>query len=205
VTPKSQTTTKVVGGLALILLVAGGWLFVLGPETSSLADVQAETVDTQDRNVLLARQVADLRKQEQHLDETRATALALGRIFPPTADQPGLFEMVTRAAQAAGISAGDVTALTPTPPTTGQTDPAGGVGISPTGTDQVLAQQTVSLSVEGTYEETTRLLSNLEAMQRAYLVGTVTLAGGTDGDTFTTTITGQMFVMAPVEYSGGAG
>jgi Tfp pilus assembly protein PilO len=203
--PTSQTATKVVGGLVLVLLVAGGWLFVLGPETSSLAEVKATTVDTQDRNLLLVRQVADLREQEQHLNETTATARVLERIFPPTADQPGLFEMVTRAAQAAGIDPGDVTALTPTPPTAGQTDAAGGVGITRTGADQVLAQQTVSLSVEGTYDETTRLLENLEAMRRAYLVGTVTLAGGTETDTFTTTITGQMFVMAPAEYTGDGG
>ena len=203
--PRTQGPARLVGGLVLALVAAGGWLGLLGPETSHLADVRAATVDTQDRNLLLAHQVADLREQERHLDEIRATARTLGRIFPPTADQPGLFEMVTQAAQAAGIGPGDVTALTPSPPTAGPTDTTGGVGVTPTSADQVLAHQTVSISVEGGYDETTRLLENLERMPRAYLVSSVTLAGGTASDTFTTTITGDMFVMAPAAPPGGGG
>ena len=64
-----------------------------------------------------------------------------------------------------------------------------------------LARQTVTVAVVGTYEETERLLENLEHMPRAYLITAIALAGAETGD-FTTTITGDMFVMPPVEDPG---
>jgi hypothetical protein len=63
------------------------------------------------------------------------------------------------------------------------------------------------VSVTGTYDETERLLQNLEHMPRAYLMTSVSLAGGGDGTTtgeFTTTITGEMFVMPPIPDPGDA-
>lgn len=198
--------TKIVGSLGLLLLGAAGWLFVVGPETTALSDVRTEITSTRDQNDLLAVQLLALEKQANQLDATRATADALAALFPPTADQPGLFRAVTDAAVDAGIGAKGVTTLAPTPPTLGAADPEAGVQATPTGSAGDLARQTVSVSIEGSYDQTQQLLENLERIKRAYLVGSVTLAGSGETGTFTTTITGEMFVMPPVpepEKSGG--
>lgn len=196
----TPAATKAVGSLSLMLIAAAGWMLAIGPQNDALAEVREQTQTARDQNGLLTLQLATLRKQAAELDATRDTARALARKFPPTADQPGLFQQVTGAATAAGIPPRDVTALTPTPPTVGAADPA--TGVQPGSGPAQLARQTVTVSVTGGYDETQELLENLEEMPRAYLVSAVTLSGGVESDGFTTTITGDMFVMPPAEDPG---
>lgn len=199
---RTPAATKVLGALGLLLIAGLGWMLALGPETAALAEVRVQTEDARAQNLLLEQQLAGLQKQAEELDSTRATARALAERFPPTADQPGLFRAVTEAATDAGIRPKDVTALTPTPPTVGSVDPATGVQLASTGAGADLARQVVTVSVEGDYAATEELMENLENMPRAYLVNSVTLATGTSGGTFTTTITGDMFVMPPADDPG---
>jgi Tfp pilus assembly protein PilO len=200
----SPTASKVLGALGLVVVAALGWMFVLGPETSSLSDARAEVDSARQQNAVLLQQLSQLKEQEQELKQTRKAARKLAEKFPPTADQPGLFQQVTDAAVSAGIGAHGVTTLAPTAPVIGGA--AGGVGATtPTAGSGTLASQDVSVSVTGTYDETERLLQNLEHMPRAYLMTSVSLAGGGDGATtgeFTTTITGEMFVMPPIPDPG---
>lgn len=193
--------TKVVGGLVLLLLAGLGWMFVVGPETEKLSAVRLEIESTRDQNDVLRLQLVTLEKQREQLGSTRRTAAALADKFPPTADQPGLFEAVTAAAVDAGIGAKGVTTLAPTPPVIGGVDPATGVQLAdPAGAQ--LARQSVSVSVEGSYAQTERLLENLERMPRAYLINSVTLGGGATEGAYTTTVVGDMFVMPPVADPG---
>lgn len=196
----TPSATKVVGALVLLLIAAAGWMLVIGPKNDALAEVREQTQTARDQNDLLTLQLATLRRQAAELDATRDTARALARKFPPTADQPGLFQQVTGAATAAGIPPRNVTALTPTPPTVGGADPT--AGVQPDSGPAELARQTVTVSVTGGYTETQDLLENLEEMPRAYLVSSVTLSGGAEEGGFTTTITGDMFVMPPAEDPG---
>ena len=189
--------TKILGSLTLVAVVGAGWLLALGPKTDELAAVRLETTETHDRNLVLASELVKLQEQAGNLDETRAESAALGRIFPPTADQPGLFEQVTEAAAAAGISPKDVTALSPTPPSVDGTDASGAVTLEPEAGSDILARQELSLSINATYEQTRQLLANLERMPRAYRIGSVTLAIAGEPGAYTTTVIGDMFVMAP--------
>lgn len=193
-TPKATT---VVGALALVLIAAASWMFLLGPVTDELAVTRAEIETTRAQNDTLRAQLEQLRAQSEELDGVRETARALAAKFPPTADQPGLFEAVTAAAVDAGIGADGVTTLAPSPPVVGGVDPATGVATAAPADDAQLARQTVTVSAEGSYAETQALLANLEAMPRAYLVSSVSLSGGTEGG-FTTTVVGDMFVMPPL-------
>lgn len=194
---KSLSGTKIMGAIGLLLIVALGWQFVVGPKTAALSDVRAEITSTRDQNDVLTLQLVTLQKQAAQLDAGRATAKALAAKFPPTADQPGLFREVTGAAAEAGIGPKGVTSLSPTPPVVGGADPATGVQLEATGL--TLARQTVAVAVQGNYDETQRLLENLEQMPRAFLITTVALSGGGEEGGYTTTITGDMFVMPPVE------
>lgn len=210
-TPKAS---KVVGTLGLLVVGALGWTFVLGPESGSLADARAEVDAARQQNTVLLQQLSQLKDQEQELQQTRRMARELQKEFPPTADQPGLFQQVTKAAVDAGIGADGVTTLAPSPPVIGSA--TGGVSATqPTAGSASLASQDVSVSVTGSYDQTEELLRNLERMPRAYLVTSVSLAGGGEaatgvvGDTsaspFTTTIAGQMFVMPPIPDPDDAG
>ncbi|WP_243059263.1 hypothetical protein [Nocardioides sp. SR21] len=198
----TPTATKVVGGLSLLAVAALGWTLVVGPETSTLSERREQVDATRAQNQLLATQLASLEQQREELGSTRRIAAALAEQFPPTADQPGLFEAVTAAAVEAGIGADGVTTLSPTPPTIGSTtDPAAPVdpaADTSTATAGQLARQTVTVSITGSYDQTQQLLENLEQMPRAYLVRTVNLAGDPLTGIYTTTVAGDMFVMPPV-------
>jgi Tfp pilus assembly protein PilO len=193
---KTPRATKIIGSVALVLIAAVSWTFVIGPEMSQLSTVRTQIQDTRDQNDLLRVQLATLVKQSKDLDDVRTAAEALAAKFPPTADQPGLFQSVTEAAVDAGIGPDGVTTLAPSPPVTGGAAADGAPAQPVTGTGQ-LASQAVSISIEGSYTQTVRLLANLEQMDRAYLVTSVSLSGGAE-DGFTTTLTGNMFVMPPV-------
>ena len=202
---KTPGATKVVGSLGLLAVVGLGWVVGIGPQTTALAAAREEVTAIQDQNAVLATQLAGLVKQQEELGTTRHTARELAAKFPPTADQPGLFQAVTDAAVEAGIGANGVTTLAPTPPVVGGAADASVTGAAaapaPAGSGQ-LARQTVTVTVAGTYDQTQQLLANLEHMQRAYLVSSVSLAGDATSGQFTTTITGDMFVMPPVPDPG---
>lgn len=191
--------TKILGVLGLLMTAALSWLLVVGPATAALSDVRLGIATTRDQNDVLEVQLSALNRQAEQLDETRAAAAVLSAKFPPTADQPGVFREITAAAVNAGIGSKGLTSLTPTPPVIGGADPATGVPLEGDGSDSNLARQTVTVVVEGSYDETQRLLENLEQMPRAFLINSVSLTGGITDGAFTTTVTGDMFVMPPIE------
>ncbi len=97
----------------------------------------------------------------------------------------------------AGIGAKGVTTLAPTPPIISSS--TGGVTAEAGAVSNTLATQDVTVSVTGSYDQTTALLKNLEHMDRAYLITSVTLSGSEkDGGEYTTTIDGHMYVMPPI-------
>jgi Tfp pilus assembly protein PilO len=206
---RTPLATKVVGGIGLLAVAGLGWTLVVGPETDDLASARETLSATQDQNALLGVQLAQLERQRDDLASTRRTARQLARQFPPTAAQPELFEQVSVAATAAGIPPSDVTALTPTPPTLGDAAASTDAAAATTGTDAPapasgIARQTVTVTVTGSFDQTQALLEHLEHLPRAYLITAVSVAGdSTDGE-YSTTVTGDMFVLAPVTDPGPA-
>ena len=199
----TPTASKVVGGLSLLAIAGLSWVLVLGPETSTLADTRLQVESAREQNKVLTQQLSSLQSQREKLGEMRRTARHLAAKFPPTADQPGLFREVTEAAVDAGIGPNGVTTLAPTAPVIGSADGAV-TADAPAAGSGMLASQTVSVSITGSYEQTRQLLENLEHMPRAFLITSVALSGGGDGSeaAFTTTISGQMFVMPPIADPG---
>lgn len=198
---RSPAGTKVVGALALLAVAALGWLLVVGPQTAALTEVRTQTTDAVAQTETLRQQLAVLKAQQEQLPQLRSASAALTEKFPATADQPGLFEAVTTAVSDAGIPAENLTALTPTPPVVGSGDETAGVALPTEGAVDTLATQTVTVSVESTYDQTRMLLANLEQMPRAYLVSSLTVTA-VEGAGFSTTITGDMFVMPVADDPG---
>lgn len=192
---RTPRATKVLGSLGLLVLLAASWLLVLGPETAELSETRAQIQETRDQNDALRLELAALQRQADQLGQVRRRAAALAGMFPPTADQPGLFKAINAAAVDAGIGPDGVTTLAPNPPVIGA-DPAAGVQPVAPAEGEQLARQLVTVSLEGSYDQTQRLLANLEGMGRAYLITSVSLSGGA-AEGYSTTVTGEMFVMAP--------
>jgi len=120
-------------------------------------------------------------------------------VFPPTADQPELFRSVTAAAATAGIPAERITTLTPKAPLLGSGRPVGGAKLPGKASAADVAAQSVSMTIEGSYQQMPQLIANLERMPRAYLITSLSLSAGTTPGTFSTAITGDMFVMPPAK------
>lgn len=211
---RSPSATLVLGGLGLLLLAAAGWLLLLGPLTEDVGTARQAADDAVDRNQVLAAQLADLEERAQDLRSTRQAAEELERLAPPTADQPGFFALVDEAAAAAGYAPRDITTLSPTAPVPvaagAGADPAapapapaeppvaGDGAEAPAAPVAEYAVQTVSMTLTGSYEQATRLLTRLGGLDRAVLVRSISLSGEAGSPTLTLTLSGTTFVAPPV-------
>jgi Tfp pilus assembly protein PilO len=193
---QSVGTTKILGAVGLVLVAAAGWLVVLQPQSTELSGIRTQIDSTRSDNEASRVQLLKLEEQSKKLAGTRAAARALAARFPATADQPGLFRAVTAAAMQAGIPARQVTELTPQAPVAGTGAGAQLPGTQPSGSPKgELASQTVTISVEGRYDQLQRVLENFEDTPRSYLISSVVLGAGATPGAFTAAITGLMFMM----------
>jgi Tfp pilus assembly protein PilO len=232
---RSASGTALIGTVALLLIAVLGWLLLIGPVTGKISETHDSTDAAVDSNQVLTSQVAALKRQADELPAMRRVAGELEQVFPATADQPGFFAAINAAASGAGIPLDKVTTLSPTAPalldstgapatSTAATAPAAetadtsGATAAPPAVD--LAEQTVAVTVEGSYREIRDLLANLESMPRAFVVSSLSVTGGSDssapaGDPsasspsgLTVSITGSTFVAPPIAYpklkSGGS-
>ena len=208
---RSPSATLVLGGLGLLLLAAAGWLLLLGPLTEDVGTARQAADDAVDRNQVVAGQLADLEERAQDLRATRQAAEELERLVPPTADQPGFFALVDEAAAAAGYAPRDITTLSPTVPVpvAAGADPAAPAApaeppVAGDGAEAAAAPvaeyavQTVSMTLTGSYEQATRLLTRLGGLDRAVLVRSISLSGEAGSPTLTLTLSGTTFVAPPV-------
>ena len=200
----TPTATKVVGAIALLVVAALGWTVVGRPaRPARWRGPRGGRQPSRTRTRVLAAAARRARAAAATSSPaTRRTAAQLAEKFPPTADQPGLFEAVTAAAVDAGIGADGVTTLAPTPPMIGTA--AGGAAPEPptpptTGPRHARPADRHRHRSPARYDETQRLLENLEHMSPR-LPGRprCRLTGDPETGTYTTTVTGDMFVMPPV-------
>ena len=205
---RSASATGLIGGLLVLVVAALGWVLLLGPATAHVSEQREAAEAAADRSTLLAAQLARLQAQAQDLGDTEEAEERLAALFPPTADQPGFFAQVGKAALEAGYSPAEITSLSPSAPTPlappvpeaapveGETatDPASAAAAVPAD----LATQTVTMTLTGSYDEARRLLAGLERLDRAYLLRSVSLSGEAGSSSLTLSISGVTYVAPPV-------
>jgi Tfp pilus assembly protein PilO len=195
--------TLAVGVVVLVVVAAASWLLLLSPVTSTLSETRTQHAETVEANLLLAVRLHAVEKQEEELPTTVAAAEDLATMFPATADQPGFFDMLGKAAAAAGIGPDQVTTLSPTVPVRIADLEAAAEPATPTvpaATD--LAYQSVTVSVEAPYEQIEELLRRIERMDRAFLVQDVSIT--TENDVTTGEVVGSIFLAPPLTPPGGS-
>jgi hypothetical protein len=199
-THRTVRGTALIGSLTLVLVAVGGWLLFLGPATGALHAARQELIDSRDANALLQARLSGLQQQAAQLGVVAETETRLATVFPTTADQPGFFRLVDRAASEAGIPPTQITTLSPAAPVlllpVVADAPATGDPVS--SPDSQLATQTVTVNVDTSYAAAARLLANLEEMDRALLIHSVEISSEATGPDVTMSITGSTFVAAPV-------
>ena len=205
---RSASATALLGTLLLLVTAALGWVLLLGPALARVGEQREAAEAAADRSALLAAQLARLQAKAEDLGDTRRAEERLAALFPPTADQPGFFEQVGAVAREAGYAPGDITTLSPSAPTplappapaapapTGEEDGAAAEAAPAVPAD--LAVQTVTMTLDGGYEQARRMLRGLERLDRAFLVRSVSVSGGSDSSSLTMSISGVTYVAPPV-------
>ena len=207
---RSASGTMVLGIVGIVLVVLASWMLLISPVLGATSDAHDDIDAAQQRNQVMAAQVAVLQAQQQNLSRYESTAADLDELFPPTADQPGFFAEVIAAATASGIPADKVTALSPSAPQLLGPDgqPLSADALAAKGDDAPhadVAAQTVSVSADATYGQIQQLLSHLEKMDRAFVVTALSVEESNDDGgaaTLTVSITGSTFVASPLADPG---
>lgn len=206
---KSAPATILLGVVGLVLLTALGWVALIGPALGALGDAGDAKVEAEDRNQMMALQLAKLNQQAEDLPRTTDLAQDLDAMFPPTADQPEFFAQVKDAAARSGLTPNDVTTLSVDVPlfldAAGEPIAEEGAPESPDAepTSDVAVQH-VEIVAEGTFEQLTELMSRLESMDRAFLIDTATVGDeetgetGETGESITLSVTGSTYVATPL-------
>lgn len=203
---RSASATALVGGLLLLVVSALGWVLLLGPATARVSEQREAAEAAADRSSLLATQLARLQAEAEDLGDTEDAEERLAALFPPTADQPGFFAQVGKAALEAGYSPAEITSLSPSaptplaPPADASATPVEGEepAAVPAAVPADLATQTVTMTLTGSYDEARKLLAGLERLDRAYLVRSVSLSGEAGSSSLTLSISGVTYVAPPV-------
>lgn len=196
---RTPTATITLGCTLLALTAVLGWFLLVGPATSALGEVRTKADAAAALNTSMTGELRRLEEQRDGLREIQAEADELAVMFPPTADQPGFFATVTRAATRAGIGPKAITTLSPTAPVARTT----GTPTTPEDRAAALAAaqvavQTVTITVEASYAQAHDLLRNLERMDRSLLMVSVAVNGDPAAGQLVVSITGSTFVAPPL-------
>ncbi|NHC46010.1 type 4a pilus biogenesis protein PilO [Motilibacter aurantiacus] len=189
------TAATVAAGLVLL---AAGWLLLLGPKRAEASGLRDEATAQLAQNAQLSTQLGQLKVLAQELPAKQRALAQLNSKVPDSVDLPTLVRRITALATASGVTLGSIS-------------PAAPVALAGTdGTVTGMQSVSVGLTVTGDYFEVAGLLSRLETMGRAFLVTTVSLtdamATGTDeapAGTVQAQIQGAVFVR-PADGTGTA-
>lgn len=154
----------VAGVVALIVVAVVAVVLVL-PKRSEVGKANEELEAAKREQQSLNAQLGQLEEAKEQAPEVERELAELETLIPPTADAPGLIELISEAAE---ISAIDFFTVAPGAPT-----------VDGSGTFSVM---TVQISVVGDFFSMEEFLSRLEALPRAMKVMSVSLAPSASED-----------------------
>ncbi|MDX6229240.1 MAG: hypothetical protein QOI76_2630 [Frankiales bacterium] len=205
--------TLVIALVAVLVVVAGGWQFLISPQRSSVAALNAETSTVDSSNASLRTKVDQLKAEAAELPGAQSALAAIAKRLPPDLQEANLIDDLTHAADAANV---DLQVITPSAPVLATVaapavvapaasgaPKAGVTAPKPAGNE--LYQVPLSLTVTGNYFDLEMFIHTLEGMQRAMLINQLTFAkslGAPAGaGTTSVSVNGSTTTTAP---SGGA-
>ncbi len=162
-----RTRWILIGSVGSLLLLLLGYVLVVSPAQGRLDEVNNAIANQESTNQQLTNKLNTLKQQVAEvpakLQEVRAVQIKM----PGEMRQPALVRSLEQPAQGAGVQLTNITAGTPT-----------AVEGSP-GQTQLIGLP-YSLTATGTYSSLKNFVSNLEGLDRAFLIASVTVSGGGD-------------------------
>lgn len=109
--------TGFLGGLALLLIVAGSWFLLLSPRINEPARLALDAESAAMQGESLIQQSQALERYEENLPQAQELASTLGERFTASPDIPYLIEQVQGAAARAQMQVSQVLSVVPAKPT----------------------------------------------------------------------------------------
>ncbi|NIZ89853.1 type 4a pilus biogenesis protein PilO [Kineococcus rubinsiae] len=187
-TMRKSTLWTLATALIALLVLAGGWLLVLGPQRAEAADLATQRNFVAEQNERLALNQAQLQAQLEELPAQKAQLAAILASLPDDSRLPQLLRQLESSAENTGVRLTSVA-----PGTAAAYDATGAPGV---------VSVPVVVSVDGTLAEVELYLKQLQAdSTRYFLIESVALSAGTGGVSGTssgisTVITGKVFVLS---------
>ena len=159
--PRAPLFVAIGAALLAIVLV----LILLLPKMGQVSTAQEDLAQAHAQQQTLEAQKGALQDLQQQAPENKAIIEDVRNKIPPTADEPGLIQLLNKAALSSGL---DLATMAPSPPTFNDTTQ--------------LSTIVVSISALGTYNEVTEFTYRIETLPRAAKITSIALvpAGSTD-------------------------
>ena len=187
--------TRLISAVLLLALIAVLWLFVLQPRQNDIAQTESDLFAAQGQQTALVTRTAQLRQLLQQAPEIAADAQALFEAVPQTAELPAILDQITRAATDAGINAENISVInTSIPVPIAEADPAAAQAAEELGV--ALGSIAVDVSVTGSADELLEFQRNLENLERALIIESVSMSASQDDVAERTmSIAGRLFIL----------
>lgn len=187
--------TRLISAVLLLALVAVLWLFVLQPRQDDLARAEADLLAAQDQQRALTTRSAQLRELLEQAPDIAASAQTLFGAVPQTAELPALLDQITSAASKAGIAAENISVInTSIPVPIREADPAAAQAAEELGVS--LGSIAIDVAANGSAEELLAFQRNLENLERALVIESVSVSASRDqAQSQTMSIAGRLFIL----------
>jgi Tfp pilus assembly protein PilO len=180
----------IIGGLAVVLLLAiGSWFLLISPKFAEADEVRGQTGDTQTQLVLLRKRIAELKNEQAQLPQLTAALADSRRALPADSGVPAFLRQLQASGDRANVKVTGVTVSDPA-----QQDKLPAVWALP-----------ITLTAQGSADNLGRFLTELQNGQsRAVLIETANLSPQTtttsadaSGGTVTVSLSLKAFVAPP--------
>lgn len=211
--------------IGMVVVAVGGFFLGVQPQLARAAadDTQQSTVEQE--NALKLVELARLRKQAKSLPEMQAELGRLEASVPSATKMSAFYDEIGQAASAAGVTVSAITtsdAVAYTPPVSEPTTPSATGTPTPTPTPEPVASAPssappvatdasitasnfsvvpVTVSVDGSFDQALSFVGRAQALQRLYLVNSITSSASdpslesTETSSTTWNFSGYVFVL----------
>lgn len=184
----------IIGGVAIVVVIALFYVFLLRPVSADIGEVKEQITSAESEESTLRLQIVQLERARQNATEIAARLAKFDLLLPKTSDIPAFIRQVQEAADLSGIS---LASIAPSPPS----PIAPGPGVPPAVAGQGVFSLNVVLQISGGFFRLESFLQRLETLQRVVTVNNMSIAPTVDAETglfsLQSTITLQMYLVNP--------
>jgi Type II secretion system (T2SS), protein M len=166
----------VVIGIAVLVLIAGGWLLVVSPERHQAAEAQAQVQSAHQQLESAQTQAASARTAQQRYAAAYSSVVGLGKAVPPTAEVPSLIYELEQASNLREVDFNSITTGT-SGGSAGSAPAAGSAAAMAAAASGSFTQMPFTFVFKGSFEGLAHLLGEVEDFAQRSNTGAITVSG----------------------------